>query len=239
LRPEHDIFGGSFWPTTWTLRSYTELLSNTLFVNWMQNSIIVTVVSTVIGVFLCSLAGYAFAKYRFKGDTAIFSIIMITVSVPVFTTVIPLYTLMAKFGILDTPWALILPFSVNAFGIMFIREYMHAIPSEIIDAGRIDGCSEFAVWWRLILPISKPAMATVAIFLALNSWNSYIWPLIMLQTPRNFTFTVGVAGFTAAHHTQYGLLAASAILSILPMFIFFYALQGYFVKGLTAGSAKG
>jgi ABC-type glycerol-3-phosphate transport system permease component len=233
-----DIFAGDVWPRRWSLENFDDLLSKTLYLRWMLNSLIVALASTALGLLFCSLGGYAFAKFDFPGKTVMFWIVIASVSIPAFTTVIPLFGWLARLGLLDTYIVLILPFAANAFGIFLMRQYAVAIPTELLDAGRIDGAGEFRLYWSVVLPLLRPALGTVGVLIFIASWNSYIWPLVMMRTDEMLTLPVGVATLKGDQLPEYGMLMAASVLSSVPIIIAFLIMQRQFIAGLTQGAVK-
>jgi ABC-type glycerol-3-phosphate transport system permease component len=233
-----DIFAGDVWPRRWSLENFDDLLAKTLYLRWMLNSLVVALSSTALGLLFCSLGGYAFAKFEFPGKTAMFWIVIASVSIPAFTTVIPLFGWLARLGLLDTYIVLILPFAANAFGIFLMRQYAVAIPNELLDAGRIDGAGEFRLYWSVVLPLLRPALGTVGVLIFIASWNSYIWPLVMMRTDEMFTLPVGVATLKSDQLPEYGMLMAASVLSSVPIIAAFLIMQRQFIAGLTQGAVK-
>lgn len=233
-----DIFAGDVWPRRWSLENFDDLLSRTLYLRWMLNSLVVALASTALGLLFCSLGGYAFAKFDFPGKTVMFWIVIASVSIPAFTTVIPLFGWLARLGLLDTYIVLILPFAANAFGIFLMRQYAVAIPTELLDAGRIDGAGEFRLYWSVVLPLLRPALGTVGVLIFIASWNSYIWPLVMMRTDEMLTLPVGVATLKGDQLPEYGMLMAASVLSSVPIIIAFLIMQRQFIAGLTQGAVK-
>ncbi|MBZ6077618.1 carbohydrate ABC transporter permease [Microvirga puerhi] len=238
FKTRSDIFAGDVWPRTWSIENFRDLLAKTLYLRWMFNSLFVAIISTVLGVFFCSLGGYAFAKFEFPGKTVLFWIVIASVSIPAFTTVIPLFGWLARLGLLDTYLVLILPFAANAFGIFLMRQYCIGVPNELLDAGRIDGCGEFRLYWAVVLPLLRPALGTVGILIFIASWNSYIWPLVMMRTDDMLTLPVGVASLKGDQLPEYGMLMAASVLSSLPIILAFLIMQRQFIAGLTQGAVK-
>jgi len=233
-----DIFAGDVWPRRWSLENFDDLLAKTLYLRWMANSLVVALASTALGLLFCSLGGYAFAKFDFPGKTVMFWIVIASVSIPAFTTVIPLFGWLALLGLLDTYIVLILPFAANAFGIFLMRQYAVAIPTELLDAGRIDGAGEFRLYWSVVLPLLRPALGTVGVLIFIASWNSYIWPLVMMRTDEMLTLPVGVATLKGDQLPEYGMLMAASVLSSVPIIIAFLIMQRQFIAGLTQGAVK-
>lgn len=239
FKTNDQIFAGSLLPTLWTFLQYFMLLTTTKFARWILNSAIIALASTLIGAFACTLAGYGFAKYEFRGKRLLFWLILGSLSIPPFTTLIPLFGWMAKLHLLNTYWALILPFSVSALGIFLMYQYLASLPSELLDAARIDGASELAVFIRIVLPLARPGLAVVVVTIFLDSWNSYLFPLVLMRTPDMSTFTTGLASLNSVYFIQYGLLMAGGVLSTLPILILFFLMQRQFIAGLTQGAIRG
>jgi len=240
--PLSKIYSGefSFLPKYVTLEGYSKLFFETDFVRWVLNSVCVSVGSVILGIFFSSLGGFAFAKYNFKGKKQLFWIVLGSITLPQVVTIIPMYALLNYIGWINTYQALIIPFATNAFAIFFMRQYIFfSIPSAMMDAAKIDGCSDFGIYYRIILPTIRPAIATVAIFLWLWSWNAYFWPLVMLQTSDMYTIPLGLATLYAdPFHRDMSLLMAGSFLSLLPIVVVFIIMQREFIAGLTYGSIK-
>jgi len=257
LFPMYWLFANAFTPITsvppltpilvpaFQLDNFQRLLVNNKFYsNWMINSLFVGLAVTAWHIFFDTLAGYAFAKKNFPFRNLIFWLIISTLMIPIHVTFIPLYAIMRGFQeyniqLLDTLWALILPGTANAFGIFLMRQYIQTLPSELEDAARIDGCSELGVFRNVILPLSAPAIAALAIFTFVRSWNDFLWPVIALIKPQNYTLTVGVANMQGEFLTDWGIIFSGAALAALPMIVFFLLFQKYFLEGVRMGALKG
>jgi multiple sugar transport system permease protein len=227
------------WPA-WSLDNFRRLLDGNIYYdNWMLNSLIVALAITLWHVIFDSLAGYAFAKRRFPGREALFWLMLSTLMIPIHVTVIPLFIVTNRLGLIDNLLAVILPGTANAFGIFLMRQYIQTLPSELEEAARIDGASELRVFWNVILPLSRPALGALAIFTFVRHWNDFLWPLIALTRPQNYTLTVGVANLQGEFATDYGVIFAGAALAALPMIVFFFAFQRYFLEGVRMGAVKG
>jgi ABC-type glycerol-3-phosphate transport system permease component len=241
FKPQGEIFTATLQlvPARPTLGHYQHLLTRTAFLRWTVNSIVFALGATVLSLFFSTLAGFAFAKYEFRGKRVFFAIVLASVSIPQFVTIIPVYGLMVKLGLINTYWGLILPFSVNALVIFLMRQYIMGIPSELLDAARIDGSSEFGLFYRVIVPVIRPAMGVAGIFVFLNTWNQYLWPLIMVQSNDMMVAPVGLATLSTLYVIEYGQIMAGATLSTLPILAIFVLMQEQFVAGLTSGALKG
>ncbi len=222
-----------------TLLNYARIFKNAPIVRWTLNSFFICTVVTLGQLLFDSMAGYAFARKRFPGRRLLFWLVVGTMMVPVHILIVPLYIMMVKLRLVDTLWAAILPGLAGPFGIFFMRQYMLTIPTELEEAARIDGCGELQIFFRIILPISAPALGVLAIFLFISNWNSFLWPLLVLNSADTFTLTVGLATLQDKHALDYGLLMAGAAVASLPMFGVFLLFQRMFIRGLRMGAIKG
>jgi len=222
-----------------TFENYITLCKETLFPRWFLNSLIIAVSYTLLTLFFCSLCGYGFAKYNFPGKNILFLIVLSSTMIPGWITLIPLFIWFTKIKLINTYWVLIVPGSANAFGIFLMRQYIQTVPSEIIDSARIDGCSEFQIYYKILLPLIKPALGALGIFAFLGSWNNFVGALVFMRTEEMFTVPVGLAGLVGLYNPQYGQLMAGSLLSIIPVLIIFFCLQKQLVAGLTLGAVKG
>lgn len=223
-----------------SLSNFDRLVTqNKFYVQWMINSLVVTLGVTVWHVIFDSLSGYAFAKRNFPLRNVFFWMILSTLMIPPQVTLIPVYLLAQNFEMLDTLWALIVPGTAAVFGIFLMRQYIQTLPRELEEAARMDGCSELEVFWRIILPLCKPALATLAIFTFVRFWNDFLWPVVALNKPQNYTLTVGIANMQGEFLTDWGIIFSGAALSAVPMIVFFLAFQNYFLEGVRMGAVKG
>jgi len=230
----------TFIPYNPTLENFRGLLTETLFARGMLNSIIIAMANVVLQVFFCSLAGFAFAKYRFWGRDVLFMLVLGTVMIPQYVTLIPNFLLMGRIGWLDTWLPLIVPGIANAFGIFWMRQYIATVPDELLDAARIDGAGEFGTYWRIVIPVIKPALVTLALFVFSVSWNEFLLPLVYLRSKELYTVQLVMANiFRVQYKVNYHWAMASAILATLPMAVLFATLQKQFISGLTLGGLKG
>lgn len=210
-----------------------------MYLRWYLNSIIILVLQVGFGLFFASLVGYGFAKYRFKGRNFLFVLVLMVMMVPVEILILPLYKEMNAMGLINNYMGVILPFIVPATGIFFFRQYAMGLPTEIMESGRIDGCNEFGIYFRLMLPLMKPAFGAMTILLAMNSWNAMVWPMIVLRTTEMQTLPIGLQTLLTPYGNNYDLLLSGAVMSVLPIMIIFMMNQKAFIAGLTAGSVKG
>jgi ABC-type glycerol-3-phosphate transport system permease component len=221
-----------------TTENYTRLFSELPFGRFFLNSVFVSTASTLLTLFFCSLGGYAFAKFMFPGRGPLFAIVLGSMMIPFHLLLVPLFALMDNLNWFDTFRAIIVPFSASAFGIFLLRQYTQSVPDDLIDAARIDGCGEFGIYWRIILPMVKPALGTLTIFTFMASWNNFLWPLIILRTDEKYTLPLGLANLVGVYSQEYGMLMAGTLLSTLPIIILFIAMQREFVSGITLGAVK-
>ena len=209
---------------------------------WIFNSFIVAIAVTVLTVFLCTLAGYAFAKYSFKGKNKLFIFMVATAMIPFPIIMIPLYVLVGRMGMNDTLLGLIIPFVAPAIGIFMMRQFITSVPDELIQAARADGAGEFRIFWQIVVPLVWPGIATLSIITYVNSWNSFLWPLIILRDDLNYTIPLGmteVFALSVGQEPQYGQAMAFATLTTIPIIIIFSFVQKYYIAGLSAGAVKG
>lgn len=223
-----------------TLGNYSNLVRLTPIYRNFLNSFFVASIQTILGVFFCSLGGYAFAKYKFFGNKILFTILLATMMIPVQVGLIPSFILMSWLHWADTYQAVIIPGLVSAFGIFFMRQNMYSIPNEIIEAARIDGCGEFKIYSHIIVPIARPAITALAILMYLGSWNNYLWPMIILQDINKYTLPVVINSLQGLiFRTPWGAILAGNIVTIIPMIIVFIILQKHFVPDISGGALKG
>ncbi|MCG9130358.1 ABC transporter permease subunit [Candidatus Poribacteria bacterium] len=218
--------------------NYRNLWKTVPYNRYFINSVFIATASTLLTLFFCSLGGYAFAKYQFRGQKILFGILLASMMVPFQVLLVPLFGLMYDMGWLNSYKAIIIPFSVGAFGVFLMRQFIVTIPSELIDAARIDGCSEFGIYYRIVLPIIKPALGALTIYSFLGSWNGYLWPLIILRDEAKYTLPIGLANLVGIYRQDYGMLMAGTLLSLMPIIILFLAMQREFVQGITLGGVK-
>ncbi len=233
------LYPPPFVPSHLTLDGLATLFSQTKILQWLLNSFIVAVCAIGSHIVLCSLAGYGFARLKFKGRNAGIMLIMGTIMIPTQLLMIPTYIIFSKIGITDTLGAAIVPWLTSAFGIFLMRQFFVSIPPEIEESGRIDGANRLQIFWHLILPLTKPALATLAIFALLDSWNDLVWPLIAINDENVFTVQLGIANFIGTRHTEWSLLMSANVIAVLPLLIFFIFAQKQFIETMTFSGLKG
>ena len=228
-----------FIPTDPTLANYQKVLDALPIPNFFFNSVIVSVAVGVLNVLVAALAAYPLARMRFPGRDAIFYLLLATLIVPAQLTYIPSFVLAVNvFHYYDTLAALIFPNIVSAFNIFLLRQAFRGVPSDIVDAARVDGAGEWRIWWQILLPIIRPSLAAVAIFTFVTSWNDFLWPSLMLHTQDGLTLPVGLAALQSFFTSDSRAIAAGVTMTVIPILIFFVFVQRYFVRGL-AGAVKG
>jgi multiple sugar transport system permease protein len=226
-------------PQAPTFENYREVFLRWPFLRFFLNSLLVSGVSTVMILLTSSSAGYAFAKIKSRAMNVIFFIFIATIIVPFESYMIPVYLLANRLGWLDSYPGLILPFIIMAFGVFFMRQTIQAIPDELIQAARIDGCSEFAIFWRMILPLSGGPLSALAIYAFLNVWGFFTWPLIITNTQEMYTTEIGLALFQGQFFIEYGLVAAGATVTALPLLLVFVVFQRRIITAVTLTGLKG
>ena len=241
FKPESDIMGHpeQLFPRSLTLDNYKSLLGQIPFFKFLLNSIIFTCTVTLSSLFFDSMAGYALAKLKFKGSNIFFIIVLITMMIPFQITMIPVYLLMNKMRVLNTYVGLILPRLTNAFGIYFMRQSFISVPSDLMDAGRIDGLTEEGIFFKIMVPVVGASLASLGIFHFMYNWNVFLWPMLMTNTTSMQTLPVGLALFQGEHVSQHGPIFAGALLSILPILIMYLFAQKSFIKGIALSGIKG
>ena len=229
-----------FFPKKPTFEHYTTILTDEKIplAQNLANSIFVSLMRVVITLFTSSFAGYIFAKYHFKGKNLAFGVILIQIMIPFQVVMIPNYLLVVKLGLIDSLWALILPAFIDAYGIFMMKQFIEAMPSELMDAARMDGASEFGIYTKIILPQMGPPLASLGIFTFMSTWNDYLWPLIVLTSPEKRTIPLLVVWFQTQHVSNQGLVLAASILTLLPIFFVYIFLQRWIVDQATSSAFK-
>ena len=246
MRPGQQLmrFGITFQtlvPSDLTLEYILDLrhARNGLYYVWFRNSIAVVALRTSLTLALTSFVGYGLAVYEFKGRKFLLSLVVFLLVVPIQILILPLYRIMISLGIMNTLLAVILPFLVLPFAIFFFRQYATGLPTDLIDAGRIDGVGEFGIFFRLMLPLMIPAVGAMAILVSLQGWNDFLWPMVVLRTENMFTIPIGLGTLLTPYEDNYDMLLSGALMATLPVMVLFFLFQRYFVSGLSAGSVKG
>jgi multiple sugar transport system permease protein len=229
-------------PTRWTLGNFRVLLDQLDMPRYFVNSLIVAVLVTVCNLLFCSMLGYALAKLDFAGRSKVFGVVLAALMVPGNLLILPLYVLMSKLGLIDSYAGLVLPFAAGAFGVFLMRQFMQSVPDELLEAARIDGAGEWYIFWRIVLPLVKPALATLTIFTFLGSWNNFVWPLVATNDPAKYTLPVALATFANDPNRTVaggnGMLMAGSLLVVLPVLVVFAVLQRHFTQGIATAGLK-
>ena len=240
LKPEADIaqYPPRLLPGVWTLDNYVNVWNRIPFARLLLNSVLFAGGVTIISLFLDSMAAYALARLRFPGRNVVFIAILVALMLPFQVMFIPLYVTVHDLGLLDTYSGLIIPRATNAFGIFMLRQFFLTLPKELDEAARIDGTSEFGIYWKIILPLSGPAIATLAVFHFMYNWNDFLWPLLITSSTQMRTLPTGLALFVGQHVVEYGVVMAGSVLTLLPLLIAFLFAQRHFIQGIAMTGIK-
>lgn len=232
FKPGSELFSStfSFFPKNWTIDNFIEAWQSGNVPRSIFNSFLVAVSSTLIAVLINTMSGYALAKFRFKGDTFILLLILSTIMLPLEIIMVPIFSVLRFLGLYDSLWALIIPPAATPAGIFLMRQFLLKIPDDLIECARIDGAGEWKIFYMVILPNAKPAIATIAIFSFMWRWNDYIWPLIAISSPRKYTLQKEIANFSGQYTTNYEPLLAMSAIAMIPMLIVFLLFQRHFVQ---------
>jgi len=227
-----------FLPREVTLDQYVGLFTRLDLGRNLLNSILLSVTVTVVSLAINSMAGYAFAKYRFKGKQQLFKLLIASMIIPAQVTMLPLFLMLNKMGMINTYFGVIIPGMASIFGIFLIRQYALSISDSLIEAARIDGAGDFRIYWSVILPLCKPILITLAIFTFMGTWNDFLWPLIVMTDASMYTLPVALAGLVGEHVQDTELMMAGSVMTVLPVLVVFAAVQKYYIAGIMAGSVK-
>lgn len=223
----------------WVWENYVKVWERYPFLDFFLNTVKITALVVIGQLLTSSMAGYVFARLKFRGRDAIFMLYLATIIIPVQVTVIPNFFLMKTYGLIDTHWSLILPGLVSAFGTFLLRQFFQTIPAALEEAAKIDGCNPFGIYWRIFVPLSKPAIATLGIFICNGVWNDFYNPLIFINTTSKMTLTLGLATMQGLYSTDWPVLMAATTISITPIIVLFLLAQDLFVRGVTLSGLKG
>jgi len=230
----------SWWPKPWRWTNYVDAVRAMPFLRYLANTLVLCLGSVVGTLVSCSMVAYGFSRLRWPGRDLLFALLIGTMLLPWQVTMIPRFLLIRELGLYDTLWALILPtFCGEAFFIFLLRQFFLTIPQEMVDAARVDGCSELGVLLRVVLPLARPALATVALLQFIAAWNDYGGPLLYLNDPDRFPLAYGLEQFVSAHSSETHLMLAAAVLFTLPLVVLFFAAQRLFVRGIATTGLKG
>lgn len=240
-----DLFHYMFFGPRATLDNFRELFEvgvaakSVHFLRCGVNSAFVACASVLVQLFFSSLAGFALAKYEFRGRKALMTLMLATMLIPGQVVMAPMYELIYRIGLVDTYAGLIVPGAVSVFGIFLFRQSILQVPDELLHAARIDGCSEFRIYWDVVMPVSRPMVGAFCLISFMGAWNSFLWPQIILHNSERFTLPIALNQLVGLYQQQYGTLMAGTLVSVLPVIVIFMLLQREFVAGLTAGAVKG
>ena len=236
---EASHFPPSLWPSAPGLHNYRELFERAGMGRYLANSAFIASTVTVVSVLLNTLAGYAFAKLQFRGREAIFRMLLAALVIPGQVAMMPLFLLLKQMGLINTYAGAMIPGLASIFGIFLVRQYARSIPDDLLDAARIDGASEWRIFWQIVLPVLKPILVTLAVFSFLGSWNDFMWPLIVLSDQGLQTLPVALASLSREHVQDNELMMAGSVVTVLPVLVLFLILQRHYIQGLMVGSVKG
>ncbi len=232
------VYPPKILPQPFTTDQFRLLFNRLNMARYFFNSLLLSVVVTAISLFFNSMAGYAFAKYRFKGKNQLFKLLLSSMIIPAQVTMLPLFLMLKSIGLINTYGAIIVPGLANIFGIFLIRQYALGIPDSLIEAARIDGASDFQIYYRIILPLCLPILVTLGLFTFLGVWNDFLWPLIALTDNRMYTLPVALANLMGEHTKDPELMMAGSLLTTLPVVMIFLFLQKYYIRGIMLGGVK-
>ncbi len=225
---------------TVSLNNYVQLFngSNPYFY-WYRNSLVITIVQVSLTLFLSACVGYGFAMYDFKGKNLLFICVLVVMMIPTEILLLSLYRMTIAMNTIDTMWGIILPYIVAPMLVFFFRQYLSGIPRDFLDAARVDGCTEYGIFFRIMIPLMRPSFAAMGIYQGMQSWNSFLWPMIVMRTANKITLPVGLASLMTPYGNNYDILLAGSCFAIIPILILFVCFQSYFIDGMTAGGVKG
>jgi len=226
-------------PSAATLDNYRELFARTGIARNFANSLLVSGAITGLSLLVNTMAGYAFAKLQFAGRERVFQVLLAALVIPAQVAMLPLFLLMKELGLVNTYAGVVVPALATVFGIFLVRQYARSIPDELLEAARIDGAGELRIFFRIVLPMLKPVLVTLAIFTFMGSWNDFMWPLIVLTDQEHYTLPVALATLSREHIMDVELMMAGAVVTVVPVLLLFLALQRYYIQGLLLGSVKG
>lgn len=241
LKPESEIrqVPPTWWPETFTFGNYRNLFAQLDFPLYFFNSALVATLVTVGNLLFCSALGYALAKLRYPGRRALFLVVLGMLMVPGMATFVPQFVLVSTMGLANSYAGLVLPFLAGPFGVFLMRQFLLGLPDDLLEAARVDGAGEWRIFFRIVLPLCRPALATLAILTFLASWNNFLWPLVVATTEDKYTLPVALALYSVGHYQiYYGLLLAGAVVVVVPVLVVFLVLQRHFLRGIATTGLK-
>ncbi|HEX7707668.1 MAG TPA: carbohydrate ABC transporter permease [Thermoanaerobaculia bacterium] len=236
---EATAFPPRMIPSRVTFEHYRALFDNMKLGRAFLNSMFVATLAMVLSLLFNSMAGYAFAKLRFRGRDRLFSLLISALAIPAQVAMLPLFLMLKSIGLVNTYAGVLIPYAATIYGIFLVRQFMVAIPDDLLAAARIDGASELRIYWSIILPVARPVLATLAIFSFMSAWNDFMWPLIILTDDDHYTMPVAVANLVGEHALDLELMMAAAVLTVIPVLLLFFVLQKQYIAGMMSGSVKG
>jgi ABC-type glycerol-3-phosphate transport system permease component len=243
LKPIEQLAQVSLFPSVVTFDNYIQAFGSDV-PRWLLNTIAITVATTLLGLAVATLAAFGFARYQFRGRTVLFGLVLLSLAIPEYASVLPQFLIMRQFGLLNTYAAVILPMAANALALFLLRQYFSQLPEDLFDAARLDGAGEFRAFLTIGVPLIAPGLGAAGLILFLSAWNAYLLPLVMLNRSEEFTIPVGLAFLHSQlnvgymEHSPWGPVIAGTVLSILPIIICLMLMQRFFIRGLTAGAVK-
>jgi len=235
---ESAQFPPRFFPENWTIEHYQTLFDRLNLSRYFINSVLISTAVTLVSLLVNSMAGYAFAKLRFKGKDTLFKSLMAALIIPGQVTMLPVFLMLKEMGFINTYWAILIPGMASIFGIFLIRQYALSIPDSLIEAAKMDGATDFQIYWKIILPLCKPILITLAIFTFMGTWNDFLWPLIVLNDQDMYTLPIALANLMGEHVQDTELMMAGSVMTVLPVIILFILLQKYYIQGIMMGGVK-
>jgi len=241
FKEKSEIFANPpIWiPAKLHFENFTQLFTEKNFGRVILNSLFTAITGTVGGLFFCSMAGFAFAKYNFRGKGLLFGLVLASLMIPMESSLVPLFVIYRDLGMIDQLWGVILPRLTSAFGIFYMRQYCMTIENELLEASRIDGCSEARIYFRIVAPILIPAFASLGIIFFVEEWNNFLWPTIILRSQENLTLAVAIRALQSGVRTPYNLIMSGSVISVVPMLLAIFIFQKQIIAGLTEGTLKG
>ena len=234
-----EVYEIGLIPQEPTIDNYVYVLEDGRFLGWFVNSLIIATITTISALFFDSLVGYTLCKFQFRGRYIVFIAILSTLMIPTEMLVIPWYMMSQSFGWLDSYWGIMFPGLMTAFGVFLMKQFFETVPDDFLEAARIDGLNEFQIWWQVAMPMVKPALAALAIFIFLGNWTAFLWPLIVTTSPDLYTLPVGLASFGDEADVAWELIMTGAAISTLPTLIFFLIFQRFIIRGVVMAGLKG
>ncbi len=239
LKFPFEVYNLNLIPEEPTIENYTYVLEDGRFYGWFINSLIIAILTTVSAVFFDALVGYALCKFKFPGRYLVFIAILSTLMIPTEMLVIPWYLMSKSFGWLDTYWGIMFPGVMTAFGTFLMKQFFETVPDDFLEAARIDGLNEFQIWWQVAMPLVRPALAALAIFVFLGNWTAFIWPLIVTNSAEMYTLPVGLSSFGDEVDVAWELIMTGAAISTLPTLVVFLIFQRFIIRGVVMAGLKG